>query len=127
MFDDDQRILHFMANADTLKHAVIDEDEHEKYFQDGADNKKGHLIPKGVVSLEKLYDMQECFQGPRNNKTHNSTIMHELINFGTKQDPKFFNLGMCCTQQEQQAFVRLFKQYQNVFAWTYDDLKTYDT
>jgi len=29
--------------------------------------------------------------------------------------------------EEKSTFIRLLKQYKNVFAWTYDDLKTYDT
>eukprot|EP00253_Pinus_taeda_P021722 PITA_21722 len=37
-----------MANADIFKDAAIDEDEHEKYLQDGADDKKCNLTPKGV-------------------------------------------------------------------------------
>jgi len=97
-FDDDQQILHFMANTDVFKDAAIDEDEHEQSLQVGVDDKKGNLIPKGVVSLEKLYDLQNHFQGPRNNKIHSSTITHEQINLGTKQDPKFFNLGTSCIQ-----------------------------
>lgn len=67
VFDDDQQTLHFMANTDTFKDAAIDKYEHEQSSQAGEDIKKGHLIPKGVVSLENLYDLQECFQGPRNN------------------------------------------------------------
>lgn len=59
IFDDDQQLLHFMVNDDTFKDAAIDEDEHEQSLQAGVDIKKGHLIPKGVVSLEKLYDLQE--------------------------------------------------------------------
>lgn len=127
LFVEYQQILHFMANVDTFRDVAIDEDEHERSLQAGADIKKGHLIPKGVVSLEKLYGLQECFQGPRNNKTHNSTMMHKLINLGIEQDPKFVNLGTCCMQQERQAFVCLFKHYRDVFAWTFEDPKTYDT
>ena len=66
-----------MANVDVFKDAVIDEDEHEQSLQVVADDKKGNLIPKGVVSLEKLYELQNHFQGPRNNKTHSSTMMQE--------------------------------------------------
>ena len=44
-----------MANANMFKDAVIDEDEHEKALQDVANASKGNLIPKDVVSLEKLY------------------------------------------------------------------------
>ena len=36
-------------------------------------------------------------------------MMHELINLGIQQDPKFMNLGMCCMQEERKAFIRLFK------------------
>jgi len=82
---------------------------------------------KGVASLEKIYDLQEHFHGPRNKKTHSSTMMHNMINLGTEQDLKFINIGTCCIQQERQAFFRLFIQYRDVFTWTYDDLKNYDT
>lgn len=89
-----------MANADVFKDVAIDEDEDERSLQAGVDGMKGHIITKGVVSLEKLYDLQEQFQGPRNNKTHSSNTRHELINLGIEKDPKFVNLGTCCTQQE---------------------------
>eukprot|EP00253_Pinus_taeda_P029475 PITA_29475 len=53
-------------------------------------------------------------------------MRHKLIKLGTEKDPKFANLGTFCAQQERQAFVCLFKQYRDVFTWTYDYLKTYD-
>jgi len=59
VFNDDQQILHFMANADSFKYATIYEDKHEKYLQAEAGSKKGRLIPKGVASLEKIYDLEE--------------------------------------------------------------------
>lgn len=52
--------------------------------------------------------------------------MHEQIKLGTKRDSKFVNLGMCCTPEEKQAFIFLFRQYRDVFALTYNDMKTYD-
>ena len=111
MFNDDQNKLHFMANVDIFKDTVIDDDEHEHSLQAEANNKKGHLITKCVATLENIYDLQECFQGPRNIKTHSSTMMHERINLGTKQDLKFVNLGTCYTQREWKSFIHLFKQY----------------
>ena len=98
-----------MANTDVFKDVAIDENEHECSLQVGSDGMKGHIIIKGVVSLEKIYDLQERFQGPRNSMTHSSTMRHELINLGTEKDSKYVNLGTCCTQQEQQAFIHLFK------------------
>jgi len=46
-----------MTNVDFFKDEAIDEDEHEQSLQAAVDNKKGNLIPKGVVSLEYLYDL----------------------------------------------------------------------
>jgi hypothetical protein len=31
-----------------------------------------------------------------------------------------------CSKQEKVAFVKLFKEFKDVFAWTYEDLKTFD-
>jgi len=66
VFNDDQWILHFMANADIFKDAVTDDNKHECSLQARANDMKGHIITKSVVSLENLYDLKEGFQGPRN-------------------------------------------------------------
>ena len=105
----DQQMLYFMANDDVFKDVAIDEDKHDPSLQTIANDKKCNLIPKGVVSLKMFYDLQNYFQGPRNRKTHSSTLTHEHINLGTEQDLKFANLSTCCTLQEWQAFVHLFK------------------
>jgi hypothetical protein len=36
------------------------------------------------------------------------------------------NLGVGCSQEEKATFIKLFKEFKYVFAWTYDDLKTFD-
>ena len=109
VFYDDQQIPSFMENANIFKDATIDEEEHEKTLQDAANASKGNLIPKGVMSLEKLYNLQNRFQGPVNAKTHRSTLSHEHINLGIDKDLKYVNLGTCCTWKERQAFIHLFK------------------
>ena len=40
---------------------------------------------------------------------------------------KWTDLGKCCSPSERSKFISLFRQYKDVFAWTYEDLKTYDT
>ena len=60
-------------------------------------------------------------------KTHSSTLQFKLINLGSEMVPKFMNLGKCCSPTERDKFISLFKQYKDVFAWTYQELKTYDT
>jgi hypothetical protein len=39
---------------------------------------------------------------------------------------KYVNLGVDCTTEEVDQYVALFKEYIDVFSWTYYDLKAYD-
>ena len=57
VFNDDQQILDFMCNAKVFKDTAIDEEEHEHALQSEHDERKDNIMPKGVVSLEKLFDL----------------------------------------------------------------------
>jgi len=93
VFNDDQQILEFMENAEVFKDAAINEEEHDKTLQDEVDSWKGNTLPKGVVSLEIFFDLQNRFRGPPNAKMHSSTLLHEQINLKTESDPKYVNMG----------------------------------
>ena len=108
-------------NDDTFKGAIIDDEEHQENLQ------KGNFIPKGVRMLEQMFDLDNKFRRLVNVKTHSSSLQFELINLGLEDDPKYVNLGKCCSSRERGKFINLFRQYKDVFAWTYEDLKNYDT
>jgi hypothetical protein len=57
---------------------------------------------------------------------NSSSLTHEKVNLGTKDNPQCINLGTGCSEQEKSTFIKLFKEFKDVFAWTYDDLKTFD-
>ena len=50
----------------------------------------------------------------------------QKVNIGNLKNPNFFNLGSTCTKDEIDQYIQLFKQFYDIFAWTYDDLKEYD-
>ena len=77
--------------------------------------------------MEHLYDLNDKFKRVTNYKTNNSTMKYKIINLGSEKDPKNVDLGLGCTPTEWDAFIKLFKKYKDIFACTYDDLKTYDT
>ena len=54
-------------------------------------------------------------------------MQHELVNLGSEAEPKYVNLGKCCSPGERFKFIQFFQQYKDIFTWTYEDLKTYDT
>ena len=88
---------------------------------------KGNWMPKGVRTLEGMLDLHNKFRNPTNVKTNSSSMQYELINLGTEVEPKYVNLGKCFSPGERSRFINLFQQYKDIFAWTYEDLKTYDT
>ena len=74
-------------------------------------------MPKNIVRLEKLFDLQDKLGIPINTKTSNSSLLHEALNLDTEQNPKNINLGKNCTQAERAAFMKLFREFKDVFAW----------
>ena len=66
------------------------------------------------------------FKGSKNAKMGSSYPMHETINLGTPENPKNINLGRTVSKEERKAYLKLFRQYQDEFSWSYQYLKTYD-
>lgn len=91
VFYHDDQILEFMTNAKVFIDATIDEEEHARSLQEEAGLQKGNPLPKGMVILEKLFDLQSCFKDPLNTKTHSSTLSLEKINLGIDSNPKYVN------------------------------------
>jgi hypothetical protein len=48
-------------------------------------------------------------------------------NIGTKKDPKFFKLSSNLSREQRDEYAKLLKKFADVFSWTYEYLKTYDT
>lgn len=74
-----------MDNANMFKDVFIEEDKHDKGLQEASNEINGNTTPKGVVSLKKLYDLQNWFRGPINTKTRSLKLSSEQVNLGTKE------------------------------------------
>ena len=99
VFDDDKQIIECLTNDDTFKGVIIDDEEHQ------AELKFDNFIPKGVRTLEQMFDLNEKFRIPANVKTHSSFLQFELINLGTETKPKYVNLGKCCSPAKRNIFL----------------------
>jgi hypothetical protein len=51
----------------------------------------------------------------------------EDCNVGTNENPKMVKISKYLPTQIKSKYAELIKQYKDVFAWSYDDLKTYNT
>jgi ribonuclease HI len=139
VFEGDEQIVDFLTNQENFKDLAIDDEifqelltesnlhEQKRGTDHPNDKPKFHTIPKGVANLENLFDLRERFKGPKNAKTGSSCPIYETINLGTPENPKNVNLGKAVSKEDRKAYLKLFKEYQDVFAWSYQELKTYDT
>jgi ribonuclease HI len=136
VFDGDQQIINFLHMEETFQSTVIDEHTHDDNLCDfmvipdprtpESSLDMVNSIPKYVIRLEKFYDFQDKFKNIVNCKTNSSSLSYEKVNLGTNENRQCINLRLGCSRHEKVAFVKLFKEFKDVFSWTYDDLKTFD-
>jgi hypothetical protein len=134
VFEGDEQIINFLTNQDNFKYLAIEDEVFQEQSveidpQTGQpiDRSKSHTIPKGIANLENIFDLKEQFKGPKNAKIGSSCPLHETINLGTLENQRNVDLDKTISKEERKAYLKLFRQYQDVFAWSYRDLKTYDT
>jgi hypothetical protein len=95
VFDNDQQLINFLHFKDTFKDSIIDEGQHDMLMNtDNNDDTEAtkaagpsNNIPRSVVRLEKLYDLQEKLEKLTNCKTNNSYLQFETVNLGSKFSP----------------------------------------
>jgi hypothetical protein len=81
-------------------------------------------IPKGLIPLEMLFDGNDVAVKGRVSGDDADT---DDCDIGTPGEPKFVNLSRNLTEEQRVEYTKLLREFADVFAWTYEDLKTYDT
>ena len=85
---------------------------------------KSNHIPRVLIPLESLFYQNDV---PRDLKVEPIADVVEDINIGTESNPKIIKLSKKFPTKEKEGYVNLMKKYTDVFVWSYDDLKEYDT
>lgn len=76
------------------------------------------------MTLERFLTRDDAFIGNKVSKDDGKRNC-EKINLGDESDPKEVTIGRCCSVEEKRALGTLLKEYIDVFAWSYDDLKEF--
>jgi len=85
---------------------------------------KDNFLPSGLTPLEDILDSNDI---PRKPKMQPLNAEIEDCNIGTTEDPKMIKLSKALPPDRKLKYIELFKEFQDVFAWSYEDLKSYDT
>jgi len=76
------------------------------------------------VPLEKLFDENDVAKNPKIIASEEDV---EDCNIRTEENPKMVKLSKTLSPEVKQDYVKLMKDFSDVFTWSYDDLKVYDT
>ena len=91
VFEDDEQIKNLLHSEDAFKGSVIDDDQHEALLQASTleeNPEHSNVMPKNIVRLEKLFNLQDKFKRPTNTKTRNSSLLYETLNLSIEKNPK---------------------------------------
>ena len=87
-------------------------------------NLKDNFLPKGLTPLEHLFDLNDI---PKKPKMEPFKLDIEKCNIGSEENPKLIKPSKTLPPNEKLKYMELMKEFQDVFAWSYEDLKSYDT
>jgi len=85
---------------------------------------KDNFLPTGLTPLEDIFDSNDI---PTKLKMQPLNAEIEECNIGTIENPKMIKLSKSLPTDQKLKYIELFKEFQDVFAWSYEDLKSYDT
>ena len=117
---DSVNIVNTVDSADTIDSGDLGDDEVDADVL----QLKSNVLPRGLVPLEDLFDNDDVAKKPKI-EAHGQEV--EDCNIGTEQKPKMVKLSKYLPPEQKLKYIELFKEYSDVFAWSYDDLKAYDT
>ena len=81
-------------------------------------------MPKGLVPLEELFDFNDVAKKPKLEPVETEV---EECNIGNELKPKMIKLSKTLPAHIKLKYIEMFKEFSDVFSWSYEDLKSYDT
>jgi hypothetical protein len=114
VFPSDESICAFIQNEPYKPKEIISME----------DNK----IPKGLTPLESSFSSSDVGNKEKHKEEESKRKVGETIslNIGTPESPKNVKIGAQCSDEEKLKFSRLLGEFQDVFSWSYEDLRGFD-
>ena len=85
---------------------------------------KDDTLPRGLAPLEELFDFNDVARKPKMESTETNV---EECNIGSIKEPKMIKLSKTLPPHIKHKYIELLKEFKDVFAWVYEEFKSYDT
>ena len=79
---------------------------------------KSNTIPRGLIPIEELFDNNDVARSP---KVAPNDVEVEECKVGIEQEPKIIKISKNLTIENKERYIKLLKEFFDVFAWSYDD------
>lgn len=76
------------------------------------------------MPLERLFDNNDVSHQPKMEPNEGEI---EDCNIGIEEEPKIIKISKNFSPTKKGEYVSMLKKSYDIFAWSYDDLKVYDT
>jgi hypothetical protein len=83
---------------------------------------------KCLTPLESSFSSSDVGNKETHKEEDSKRKVGEIIslNIGTLDSPKNVNIGTQCAYEEKLKLTKLLREFQDVFAWSYEDLRGFD-
>lgn len=88
---------------------------------------KKNIIPRGMVQLERIFNLDKIKDQDQQAKKDSIGSECDTYNMGTPDEVKNVFIGKVCIPKEKKGIIDALHVYQDIIAWIYEVLKTYDT
>jgi ribonuclease HI len=121
VFDDDKHVIKFLTHMHQFSDFGINTIKEGCNYTGNVDNIK--TPPRRVVSLERDFDKLDGHKQKEDSKK--KLCDHLEVNIGTIEEPRMVKIGKTTPIEERIEIVKLLKEYRDVLAFSYDELKVY--
>jgi hypothetical protein len=121
VFDDDKHVIKFLTHMHEFSDFGINDKEEGCSYT--GDDDKLNPVPRRVVTQDKRFDRQDGHK--RKEESKEKLCDHLEVNIGSEQEPRMIKVGKTTPIEERKEIVRLLKEYRDVLAFSYDELKVY--
>jgi hypothetical protein len=121
VFDDDKQMVKFLLHIHEFSDLDISMKEEGCNYTENDDEVKAP--PKRVVSSERDFDIQDGHK--IKDELEKKLCDYLEVNIGTNEEPRLIKVGKTTLIEERNEIVKLLKEYRDVLAVGYDELKVY--